>query len=481
MNAKSILRLSSVVLSLSMLLAACAPAATPGPTALPQPTTAPAATTAPTTAAITAATAAATVTTAAPTSAAPTNTVEPTWTPAPGKIQLSLWTHSAGNPTEIAADKGFIDAFNAASDKYQVVLQAFPQASYNDSVAAAAVAGSLPCIMDLDAPTVPNFAWSKYIQPIPASDADIAKLGVLPADMGVFQGKTYSLGQFDVALVIYARKSVLDKYQIRIPTMDQPWTKDEFTKILDTLKAGGEFQYPFDVNPGYTGEWWPYAYSPMLQSFGGDLIDRASYTTAEGALNGKAALAWGQWFQGLFTNKYVNPTPADDQGFLQGHVALWYTGSWSANDVVKKYGSDALFLPPVDLGNGPKMGAGSWQWGISAACKNPDGAWQFINYLLQAKQVAAMSVATGLIPTTQDAAALTDNYKEGGPYRVFYDMIKKYAVIRPPTPGYLIISSAFEQAGTKIRDGGDVQNTLDDAVDKINQDIKDHNNYGFGQ
>ena len=99
--------------------------------------------------------------------------------------------------------------------------------------------------------------------------------------------------------------------------------------------------------------------------------------------------------------------------------------------------------------------------------------------MMQPKQVAAMSGATGLVPTTFDAAALTDTYKEGGPYRVFYDMAKKYAVVRPPTPGYLIISSAFEQAALAIRDGSDVQNSLDDAVDKIDQDIKDHDNYGY--
>jgi len=48
---------------------------------------------------------------------------------------------------------------------------------------------------------------------------------------------------------------------------------DEFTKALDTLKASGKFEYPLDVNAQNTGEWWPYAYSPMLQSFGGDLVD----------------------------------------------------------------------------------------------------------------------------------------------------------------------------------------------------------------
>ena len=51
--------------------------------------------------------------------------------------------------------------------------------------------------------------------------------------------------------------------------------------------------------------------------------------------------------------------------------------------------------------------------------------------------------------------------------------------MRPPTPGYLRLSSEFEQAAIKIRDGNNVQDTLDDAVDAINQDIQDNNNYGF--
>jgi multiple sugar transport system substrate-binding protein len=58
-------------------------------------------------------------------------------------------------------------------------------------------------------------------------------------------------------------------------------------------------------------------------------------------------------------------------------------------------------------------------------------------------------------------------------------MAEAFALVRPETPGYLTISSQFEQAGLKIRDGGDVQNALDDAVDAIEQDIQDNNNYGF--
>jgi multiple sugar transport system substrate-binding protein len=279
-----------------------------------------------------------------------------------------------------------------------------------------------------------------------------------------------------VVLQIFARKSILSKYKIRVPTLSKPWKLDEFNQILKTLKASGDFEYPFDVNPGYGGEWWPYAYSPMLQSFGGDLIDRSSFQTASNVLNGAAGLAWGKWFQSLFSQKYVNPTPADDQGFLQGHIPLWYTGSWAANDVVKKFGSDALFLPTVDFGKGPKIGGASWQWGISKTCKDAAGAGQFLNYVMQGPQVALFSNATGLIPSTRAGAKLTEDYSTKGKYRTYFDMLK-LAVQRPATPAYLVISSQFEKAGVKIRDGGDVQNALDDAVDAINQNIKDNKGY----
>ncbi len=118
-------------------------------------------------------------------------------------------------------------------------------------------------------------------------------------------------------------------------------------------------------------------------------------------------------------------------------------------------------------------------WGVSANCKTPQGAFEFINYLLKPQQIAYMSKATGLIPSTAAGAALTKDYVVGGIYRSFFDMSRRFAVLRPVTPGYLAISSQFEKAATKIRDGGDVQNALDDAVDAINRNIADNKGYGF--
>ena len=87
-------------------------------------------------------------------------------------------------------------------------------------------------------------------------------------------------------------------------TIDKPWTAQEFDQALQKIKASGKYQHPLDLGTGDTStEWWTYAYSPFLQSFGGDLIDRTTYKTADGVLNGDKALAWATWFQGLVKDK----------------------------------------------------------------------------------------------------------------------------------------------------------------------------------
>ena len=89
-----------------------------------------------------------------------------------------------------------------------------------------------------------------------------------------------------------------------------------------------------DMGMAWTGEWYPYAFSPFLQSFGGDIVDRSTYQTAEGVLNGDAALAFGEWWQKLFTEGYAPGTsqdPADrDTGFIDGKYAFSWNGNWAA-------------------------------------------------------------------------------------------------------------------------------------------------------
>ncbi|MAM09347.1 MAG: sugar-binding protein [Rhizobiaceae bacterium] len=393
--------------------------------------------------------------------------------------ELSMWYHGAGNPTESSILEGIVADFNASQDDWEVVLESFPEDSYNSSVTAAALAGNLPDIIDVDGPIMPNWAWSGYMQPLPIDESAIE--GFLPGAIGRWDGQIYSIGLWDAALAMMTRQSTLDKYDIRKPTLDDPWTKEEFDDILVKLKDSGDFEYPLNLGMADNGEWYTYAFLPFLQSFGGDLVDRSDYQTAEGVLNGEEAIAFGEWWQSLFERNLAPGTsqdPADHQnGFIDGSYAIDWNGNWTARAKLDAF-DDVVFLPAPDFGNGPKIGAASWQLGVSAASKHPEGAAAFIEFALQDKYLAEFSNAIGLVPATEGAAAMSEYYKEGAPLAVFYGLSDAQGTLRPVTPGYVVETSVFQKAISDMANGADVADTLDGAVDEIDTDIDRNQGYG---
>jgi hypothetical protein len=147
---------------------------------------------------------------------------------------------------------------------------------------------------------------------------------------------------------------------------------------------------------------------------------------------------------------------------------------------IEELGDDVVFLPAPDFGHGSTIGAGSWQWAVSASCPEDQAevAQGFIEYLLEPEQVAGSADAQNVIPGRADARPLTDKFDEGGALAVFYDLSEAQALIRPPTPAYTSMALIFEKAAADIANGADVQTALDAAVDEIDADIAANSGYG---
>ncbi|MET0480497.1 MAG: sugar ABC transporter substrate-binding protein [Mycetocola sp.] len=390
--------------------------------------------------------------------------------------ELTLWTHNGGNTEELAAVQAIVDGYNESQNQTTVKLQAFPQASYNDSVVAAAASGKLPCIVDIDGPNVPNWAWAKYLTPL---DLSVDLDENLPSTLGIWNDKTYSVGHYDVALAMFARKSVLEGAGIRVATIDEPWTRQEFADALKALKATGKWDAPLDIGTADVGEWYPYAFSPLLQSFGGDLIERDDYQSADGVLNGPEALEWAEWIQSLAADGYIAEKSGADSAldFQNDVTAIQYGGSWAATNNTAAIGDDLAIMPSVDLGEGTKVGGGSWQWGVTTGCADPEAAMDYLSYSLSPENIAAVAKATGTIPATDAAAALVPGFEEGGDLALFREFSKRFAVLRPTTPAYPFIATEFTKATQDIINGGDPQQTLDAAAKAIDANIASNGGY----
>ncbi len=401
-------------------------------------------------------------------------------------IKIKLW-HHGGPENEANANRDQVKRFNASQSDIEVEYVEQPGGAvagsgYNDAVNAAAVAGDLPCILDLDGPNLYNYAWGGFIIPLDSYVSDDLRADLLPSliDQGTYQGKLYAIGQYDSGLAIVGRKSLLEKAGVRIPTgVSDAWTLEEFNDALAKLQALPDVEYAIDLKMNYgAGEWFTYAFSPIVQSWGGDLIDRETYTSAEGILNGPDAVAAMTWMQDLFKQGYSVVTPPDDNEFVNGKAALGWVGHWMTTTYYDTFGDDMVIIPMPDFGKGAKTGMGSWAWSISSQCENPEAAWAYLEFALQPDEILAITNENGAVPGTSSALAKSDLFGENGRLRIFEEQLKSgVAFPRPKTPAYPTITAAFYTAMDNIIKGGDVQTELDAAVDKIDQDIKDHDGY----
>jgi len=399
-------------------------------------------------------------------------------------VSVSMWWHT-GTPEEQEATDAAVEAFNSSRTDIQIDKTDIPGGTYTDQVNAAALAGDLPCVLDFDGPFVYNFAWSDFLIPIDQYVSDELRADFLPSiiDQGTYNGELYSLGQFDSGLGLYANRSYLEAVDARIPTFEEPWTLDEFETTLAALAELPEVEFPLDLKINYgQGEWYTYGFSPILQSFGGDLINRSDYQSASGVLDGPESVAAMETFQGWFENGWANPAEDADDSFHGSKTsAISFVGHWQYGVNAEGLGDDLLVLPMANFGGEAVTGMGSWNYGITSTCENPDAAWEVLEHLISVEEILRMTEGNGAVPARVSALEESPLYQEGGPLEVFARQLAEgRGVPRPIFPGYATITDEFAEVIADVISGADPQSELSDAAAAIDLDIEDNAGYPTG-
>ncbi len=398
----------------------------------------------------------------------------------PSEGTLEVWAH-AGQALERQTIQNQAEQFNASQDAVTVRLTFIPEGSYNSQVQAASLSGDLPDVLEFDGPFVYNYAWQGNLIPIDGLLSEAVRQDLLPSviQQGTYAGRLYSIGTFESTLVLYGRRSQLESAGVRIPTRnEEAWNITEFNHVLAKLAENDPDGQVLDLKLNYQGEWFTYGFAPILNSAGGDLISH-DLQSANGVLNSPSSVVAMEHVQSWIQKGYVDPN-IDDAAFTQGRVPLSWVGHWVYQDYAAAIKDDLVIIPLPDFGQGSKTGSGSWNWGITTHCQNPQGAVQFLEFLLQPEQVLAMAKANGAIPGTKQAIAQSPLHAKGGALSLFTaQLLAGKNVPRPQTPAYPVITSAFQRAFADIRNGIPVKTALDKAATTIDIDIQDNQGYPF--
>lgn len=388
---------------------------------------------------------------------------------------ISVWTRAALNVQEAAAVKAAAAAFNQSQKAYKVELLWASFRNYAEWVQSVAVTGTLPCLLEMDGPLLAQLAWPGYLQSLDRFVTAELRRDLLPSilEQGTYQGRLYSLGQFDSGLGLWANRRHIAAAGLRIPTVARPWTLAEFERAMQALAQVPGVEYPLSLGVySGAGEFYPYAYLPILAGFGGDFIDRSGTRGARGVMDGPQSVAAMQRFQQWFQKGWTRAVFDRNDDFERGRAALLWMGHWKYTDMREALGEDLVLLPLPDFGHGLKTGMGSWAWSITSSCPDPAGAWAFLAHLMSTEEILRVTSANGAVPARRSALARSALYGPGRPLQVFAQQLFSGAgVTRPATPGYGVISKAFVNAVHAIITGADVQTELTRAAQTIDQDI----------
>ena len=391
---------------------------------------------------------------------------------------ITVWAHS-GQESERLILKEQVTRFNAKHHQ-PIELTFIPEGTYNAQVQAASLSNDLPCLLEFDGPFLYSYVWQDILMPLETLLPQEIRQDLLPSiiTQGTYQGHLYSVGTFDSGLGLYGRRSLLEAAGVRIPEDNiDAWNAAEFRQILAKLAKRDPDGQVLDLKLNYGGEWITYAFSPLIQSAGGDLIDRRDFQSADGVINSSESIASLEQLQSWINLGYVDPN-LDDAAFKDARVALAWGGHWNYQDYADSWGNDLVLLPLPNFGKGSKTGQGSWSWGITKTCPNPQVAAQFLTFILNTEEVLRMANANGAVPATKSAIALSALYSEEAPLRLFAtQLLSGQTIPRPQTPAYPVITSVFQQIFNDIRSGLDVKTGLDNAATIIDIDVEDNQGY----
>ena len=400
-----------------------------------------------------------------------------------GRATITVWAHH-GKPEEWKTVQEQVKRFNESQTNVSARLVEIAEANYDTQVQSAAASRQLPDVLEFDGPMLANYAWKGYLKPLEGLPADVQS-DLLPSIVrqGTYGGKFYAIGAFDSGLGLFVNRRLLEQVNARIPTnVVSAWTIDEFNQVLarsveQEKRSGGDGQV-LDLKRDYRGEWWTYGFYASIVSAGADLVDRTKYQSAAGVLNSPRAVEALSHLRHWFKAGYVDPN-TDGRAFVDGRTAISWVGHWEYPRYRQALGDQLVLLPLPDFGQGSRTGMGSWAWGVTRECRNPEAALRFIEFLMRPEEIEAIVAANGAVPARHSVIERSQLYRAGGPLRLYAEQLSQSAVPRPVSPAYPVITSAFQEVMAKVIEGGDAKSALDSAVKTIDQDIRDNGGYAI--
>lgn len=344
---------------------------------------------------------------------APSQNTEPAKTE-PVKLRfLSLaWQKQA-----IEANKAIVDAWNKANPNIQVEYVQGDWNSVNDYLLTSFESGDVPDVFHYEAPAIVDFAKRGYLTDLTPLIPEEAKKDVTKGawdSVTLDDGKMYGFPFLMEPLIILYNPELFKAANVTPPSLDKPWTWDEFRNAAKALTK--------DTNGDGKTDQYGVAFglkSPTNRILNLALNYDGSFFYKSG---NKTIMRVGEAEKKVL--RHIHDMMYDDKsasldglgqtgttllpGFYAGKYAMVPgIGAYARQSIVTEAPKEFKWgvLPPLK-GTSQNQGINTQTLSIPKKSKHPEEAMKFINFALNTQNMATLAQGDWLVPTRVSSMSL---------------------------------------------------------------------------
>ena len=344
---------------------------------------------------------------------------------------------------------------------------------------------SVPDVISVDVPLVSAYAFRNWLLPLdPVFTGDEVE-DWLPAavDAGSFEGTLYAAPVSTSTQLLFYNSGCYERAGLMPPGADDRLTWEEIADIAQ--------QMTFDDDGDGTPDVWGFIWEQMVriyqlqvlpESLGGAAIGEDGLTV-DGVINSQEWIDAFTYYYDMFNVLNVAPQgeefwPADI--FETGNICMFVGGPWN----IPRFANNAdleiewgVSRHPYFADGVPATPTGSWHIGVNANTENRDAATRFVHWLSTGEGAEKWwRDGSGDFPAQQSVLALFATEAEFDALPMSYlRTAADEATVNPRpravTVGFLEYEQILQNTFQDIRNGADVAESLNLAVQRIESEM----------
>lgn len=331
-------------------------------------------------------------------------------------------------------------------------------------------------VMSVDVTYVSKYGSSGYLEPLDGyfTDEEKALWDDASYTAGVWDGTMYAAPENTSCQELFYNKTLLDKAGITLPE-NGPDNRLTYEQVADLAKQAQEALDP-DGSQGIIGLDFQqvsriYQMNMLANSMGGANISEDGYSL-DGVVNTEPWIKAMTWYQNLVNDGIASRGYDADQlpeMFYSGKMVFMVGGTWTPSNMTCDDEIGCTYAPCFEgYEDQVATSTGSWYFGINAQSENKDVAAEFIKFFTLGEGSDMWLEINGDVPSRLDKQTeIAENPDASDTMKIAAYEAANTAYPRAVTPVFGEYSSVLDQAWEDVRNGADVEETLNYAVEQF--------------